>query len=126
MEPAGEQTWKLATQNLPVIDFTAWSENHPLEVRLKVARELVEGCHHTGFVYIKNHGITAPLLKEAFGWIKKFFDLEEEKKAEVSRNPDGLSFRGWVKVGGETLPPIQEEKIKGVIDYNVRILTSLY
>jgi len=30
-----------------------------------------------------------------------------------------------VKVGGEALPPVQEEKLKGVIDYNVGSSSSL-
>ncbi|KAE9370175.1 Clavaminate synthase-like protein [Stipitochalara longipes BDJ] len=95
-----------ATPDISIIDFKAWTANNSREERLKVATELVNACHPT-------------LLTEAFAWSKKFFDLDEEKKAQIARNPEGLSFGGWVKVGGEALPPVQEEKLKGVIGYNV-------
>ena len=110
-----------STPDIPIINFEAWRESGSQAERLKVAYELVDACHNTGFVYIKNHGVSPTLLAEAFAWSKKFFDLEEEKKAEAARNPNGLSFKGWVKVGGETLPPVQEEKVKGVVDYNAGI-----
>jgi isopenicillin N synthase-like dioxygenase len=117
-----QQREKAIIPDIPVVDFNAWTDNTSQEERLKVARDLVAGCHRTGFIYIKNHGVPAPLLTEAFAWTKKFFDLDEEKKAEAARNLDGLSFRGWVKVGGENIPPVQEEKVKGVVDYNVSTL----
>jgi isopenicillin N synthase-like dioxygenase len=97
----------------------------PPKKKVSVARRLVEGCHYTGFVYIKNHGVPASLPAEAFAWTKRFFDLEEEQKSQAARNPNGLSFRGWGKKGTETIPPVQKEKIKGVLDYNVRISASL-
>ena len=51
----------------------------------------MEGCNHTGFVYLKDNDVSTPLLRDAFAWAKKFFDLDEEKKAEVASIPDSLA-----------------------------------
>jgi hypothetical protein len=43
----------------------------------------------------------------------------KKKKAQARRNLDGLRFKGWAKAGGENVLPIQEEKAKGVVNYNI-------
>ncbi|KAG4437466.1 hypothetical protein IFR05_007048 [Cadophora sp. M221] len=58
---------------IPIIDFAPWTEPSSPEERQKVAHDLVEACHKTGFVYIENYGITAPMVDEAFAWSKKFY-----------------------------------------------------
>ena len=109
------------TPQIPVIDFKPWVGIATREDRLKVAIELVEGCHNTGFVYITNHGISPELLSEAFAWNKKFFDLDEEKKAQAAHPPDSMIFRGYSKIGLEMIPPREEEKVEGVLDFNVSV-----
>jgi isopenicillin N synthase-like dioxygenase len=61
-----------------------------VEHRLAVAKELADACHNAGFVFIINHGVRQKLLKEAFGWSKRLFDLKTEGKMLASR-PDGLT-----------------------------------
>lgn len=105
---------------IPMIDFSAWiTADQPLPLRLNVARELVEACHNTGFVYINNHGLSESLLSEAFSWSKKFFSLSQQEKALAAHPPGSQIFRGYSCVGHETIPPHEEDKIEGVVDYNV-------
>lgn len=106
---------------IPIIDFSTWTTgDQPLPLRLKVGKDLVEACHNTGFVYIKNHGLSESLLTEAFTWSKKFFSLSEQEKALAAHPPGSEIFRGYSRIGHETVPPHEEDKIEGVIDYNVR------
>lgn len=112
-------TSKSADDQIHIIDFKPWVDQEPREARLKVAKELVEAGHTLGFVYISNHGISEELVAEAFSWSKRFFDLKEEKKAQAANPPGSDVFRGWSKIGHETVPPHEEDKLEGVIDYNV-------
>jgi isopenicillin N synthase-like dioxygenase len=110
-----------------VIDFLSWTSpfNVSPEDRLETARELVEACHTTGFVYITNHGISPELLGEAFAMSKKFFDLPTEKKMTAG-NAGSQSFRGYSWPGLENSNAISDEgtKVPGtekeVVDFNVR------
>jgi hypothetical protein len=113
--------------SIPVIDFLSWTSpfNVSPEDRLETARELVEACHSTGFVYITNHGIAPELLGEAFAMSKKFFDLPTEQKMKAG-NKGSQSFRGYSWPGLESVAAISEEGTKApgsekaVVDFNVR------
>ena len=114
------------SNKLPIIDFRAWTEGSPKEDRLKVAQDLVEACHIAGFCYIRNHGISEALLAEAFGWSRKFYNLKEEEKAQAAHPPGSDIFRGYSKIGHESLPPSEDgEKKEGILDYNVGSVSSL-
>ncbi len=111
---------------IPIIDFRPWIETGSPDKRLKVARELVEACHSTGFVYLTNYGIPASIVEEAFAWNKKFFDLKEEDRASAAHPPDSLSYRGYSKLGHETVQPQEGEKLDGVPDYTVRVQLDIH
>jgi isopenicillin N synthase-like dioxygenase len=115
--------------SIPVIDFLTWTS--PFNVtagdRLETARELVEACHSTGFVYIKNHGVSPEILGEAFAMSKKYFDLPKEKKM-LAANAGAQSFRGYSWPGLENGAAISDEGTtvpgsnEGVVEFNVRII----
>ena len=113
--------------SIPVIDFLSWTSpfNVSPEDRLETARELVEACHTTGFVYITNHGISPELLGEAFAMSKKFFGLPTDKKMTAG-NAGSQSFRGYSWPGLENTSAVSDEgtKVPGtekeIVDFNVR------
>ncbi|KAG4438374.1 hypothetical protein IFR05_006136 [Cadophora sp. M221] len=102
---------------IPIIDFKPWSELSSPKERLQVAHELVEACHSTGFVYIKNYGIPASMVDEAFKWSKKFYDLKEEDRASAAHPHGSMIYRGYSKLGHETVQAIEGEKFEGVPDF---------
>ena len=111
--------------SIPVIDFSAWTSSPEASSpqRRAVARELVAACHHTGFVYIKNHGISDQLLEEAFDWAHKFFDLPTEQKMQARHAEGSASFRGFSWPGLEKTSALSEDPTftnQEAIDYTVR------
>lgn len=89
---------------LPIIDFTPWSSEESSAQRLEVARELVEACRKTGFVYISNHGVAPSLVKDAFAWSKRFFNLPFEEKMQAEHKQESGIFRGYNPPGNQRVP----------------------
>jgi hypothetical protein len=47
---------------IPIIDLTKlWGD---LQARKKLAQEILWACENTGFFYVKNHGISKPLVDQ--------------------------------------------------------------
>lgn len=107
-----------------IIDFSTWSSSDTRSSdRKATARELVKACHHSGFVYIRNHGVPAELLNEAFKWSKRFFDLPTELKKKLQHPKGSMAFRGYTWPGTEKVSAISDEKVldgQDVVDFNVR------
>lgn len=91
-------------QSLPTIDFSAWTSTSSPARRLEVARELVEACRRTGFVYLTNHGVDPLLVKDAFVWSKQFFELSLEEKTQAERDRSTAIFRGYNAPGLQRVP----------------------
>jgi len=110
---------EVADSGIPIIDFARWTPDAKPEERVAIANELVEACRRVGFVYVINHGVSPELLKEAFGWSKKLFDLKQEEKLQAP-HPDGFAVHR-----GYSWPGL--EKVSQVItkDDNPDIATSL-
>jgi len=82
--------------SLPLIDLSKFTSQDATQAdRLTVARELVEACHTTGFVYITNHGISPELLAKIFAYSKSFFALTTEQKMQAKHPEGSMSFRGY-------------------------------
>jgi isopenicillin N synthase-like dioxygenase len=115
-----------ATSSLPIVDFSVWtSEGTPLE-RLTIAKELVTACHETGFVHIRNHGVSQRTLDSAFAWTKKFFDKSHEKKMEAEKPSESIAFRGYIRQGVQKAVQVLDgdkeavQNLRTVPDFNVR------
>lgn len=92
--------------DLPIIDFAKWKTSSTEEERYAIGRKLADACHNVGFVYIINHGVTAELLEEAFGWSKRLFDLTMEEKM-LAPHPDGPNVhRGYSYPGLEKVSQV--------------------
>jgi isopenicillin N synthase-like dioxygenase len=80
-----------AAKELPVIDFSPYTDGRDLGERKRVARALHDACTDTGFFYLIGHGIAASELDVAHDWGHIFFELPHEEKAKC----------GWTPVGGK-------------------------
>jgi hypothetical protein len=79
-------------QSIPTIDIS--NIDGSLDERRAIAEQVRQACMNVGFFYVKNHGIAEHVLDEAFGLLKRFFDLPKETKmtAHVQKNP---AIRGY-------------------------------
>ena len=121
---------EMLNTNIPVIDFSTWtSPDASASQRLATACNLVAMCHHTGFVYITNHGISSEILDEAFTLTATFSNLPVEKKMEAGRHGSPkvtTALRGWSWPGLEKVPPLSDDNqtkaslVPNVINYTVR------
>jgi len=73
-----------------------------------LARVLSECFHDIGFVYVKNHGISEDVIRDAMQASIDFFNLEEEEKS-VSRK--GSEYQGWVEQGREIFDQDEDGKV---------------
>jgi isopenicillin N synthase-like dioxygenase len=60
-----------------------------------MAKDLVQACHETGFVYITNHGIPPELLNKAFALSKSFYALPQDQKLQAGHSEGSTAFRGY-------------------------------
>ncbi len=80
-----------AVEKLPVIDFSAYTEDRGLDERKRVARALHDACTDTGFFYLTGHGIAPSEIEVAHEWGHIFFELPRAEKAKC----------GWTPAGGK-------------------------
>jgi len=76
-------------KTIPVIDFSAYSQDGALEERKRVARALHDTCIDTGFFYLAHHGISEAELTLAHDWGRQFFELPRDVKAACNFTPVG-------------------------------------
>ena len=97
-----------SAQELPVIDFAAYTGDGDIEARRRVARQLRAACTDTGFFYLVHHGISASELDLAHDWGQLFFELPlaEKQRLDKSRH---FARQGWMPVGG-TNPEANPDK----------------
>lgn len=76
------------------------ADYHRPELRTEFCEQLFEGLKYYGFIILKDHGISAELLDQAYDLTEKFFALEESDKSVYS-NADMFYQRGYVPFGQE-------------------------
>jgi isopenicillin N synthase-like dioxygenase len=122
---------------IPIVDFGAFSNGDPA-TRSHIAAELTTACRRVGFVYIRNHGIPAALLEEAFAWSQRLFNLSREQKmlAPHPPGPDvhrGYSWPGLEKVsqyihaagdGDDAEAQRMGEELRKIEDYKVPFICA--
>jgi isopenicillin N synthase-like dioxygenase len=106
-----------AKTQIPLIDFFSFiSPNASPSDRLAVAKELVSACHTAGFAYIKNHGLSPSLLKDAFEVAKQFYDLPQNEKMLIKIPEDSKSLHGYSWPGREKASKQNNESYQGEVD----------
>lgn len=88
-----------ALQTVPIIDFTAYTEDGSLEERKRVAHALRTACTDTGFFYLAHHGISQAEFDVAHAWGRMFFELPQTEKAKLDKSRHPVR-QGWMPVGG--------------------------
>ncbi|PHH92044.1 hypothetical protein CDD83_9162 [Cordyceps sp. RAO-2017] len=85
---------------IPVVDL-APLESGDADKLAGTARELYQAFKNVGFAYVKNHGVSAEEVEEAFAWSRKFFDLPQSVKNKAPHPPYGWHHRGYSGIGLE-------------------------
>jgi len=80
----------MSETSINVIDLKAWTkqDNHLTtpEARQDVVDAVGEACRDIGFFAIRNHGVNASVMKEAWTASQEFFDLPIESKLKAKTN----------------------------------------
>lgn len=75
----------------------------------RIAAEIHSACSDEGFFFVTNTGIPASLVQRAFDYSNLFFRLSQEEKKSLCP-VDGISDRGYSRLGEETLDPKVQKK----------------
>jgi isopenicillin N synthase-like dioxygenase len=84
---------------IPSVDLSLFTEG-TAEDKARFVQELGKAYEETGFVAVKNHGISDDLLSELYAQVQAFFNLPEETK--LNYEIEGISGqRGYTSFGKE-------------------------
>jgi len=95
---------------IPVIDFSSFLEADRL-AQQQTAQQVYHACHHIGFLYAKNFGLSPELVQQMFQQAAAFFNQSEAVKQQVAW-ADPLSNRGYIGITRERLDPRQPGDLK--------------
>src|ERR1700691_4213818 len=99
--PSALEAARVSAASLPVIDISGLSSQNAAD-RRAVGVQLRSACLDKGFFYIKNHGVSEPLVDDVFKEAAAFFALPPEHKAEVDKAKSKVN-RGYEPLQGQTL-----------------------
>jgi isopenicillin N synthase-like dioxygenase len=86
-------------ETIPSLDLADFNSGDPYK-KLHFVEKIGKGFEETGFVAIKNHGLSDELTNQLYATIKKFFDLPEEIKRKYEI-PGLFGQRGYTSKGKE-------------------------
>lgn len=87
------------SQSLPVIDVAPlFREGLDVDHSVEAIRR---ACSHSGFFYIRGHGVSDALQARLDSLSRDFFELEDEIKQEIRMSRGGRAWRGYFGVGEE-------------------------
>jgi isopenicillin N synthase-like dioxygenase len=89
-----------------LIDFGQFLSNDPA-AKHSTAKAVLEGFQSTGFVYLKNHGISPSTISTVFANSAKFFDRPQDQKDALAWY-SAAANRGYVAQGREKLVVLEE------------------
>ena len=86
--------------SLPIIDLSLLSGTE--QQRQALTSSLTEACLHTGFFYIREHGIPPELIDQVFRESQALFNLPKEHKQAIHK-AHSRANRGYESMRGQTL-----------------------
>ena len=89
-----------APAEIPVIDLAGLAGGAPDAAVAAIAAQIREAALGTGFFYVRNHGVPADAVRDAFEANRRFHAMPLEEKEKVRRNQ---WHRGYSPVGASTL-----------------------
>jgi isopenicillin N synthase-like dioxygenase len=105
----------MSREKIPLVDIAPLIESASKNSKAldQTVRQIDEALHHTGFLYIKNHGVSEDLQKRILALSKNFFAETESFKMQIAMKNSGKAWRGYFPVAGELTSgkPDQKEGI---------------
>lgn len=98
---------------LPVIDLAGLIDGSNPKT---VAGEIRWALANAGFMYVKNHGVDAAVVENAFERTRAFFDLGEDEKKKLHISNSGEALRGYIEPFGENTDPGKTKDLKECFD----------
>jgi isopenicillin N synthase-like dioxygenase len=86
-------------EQIPVVDVRAFTEGAPSD-QSEFVRRFGDGLSRFGFVTLDHHGVSAPLVREAFAAVESLFALPLDEKLRCVV-PGSEGNRGYVPFGAE-------------------------
>ncbi|XP_078694048.1 uncharacterized protein LOC144923418 isoform X1 [Branchiostoma floridae x Branchiostoma belcheri] len=122
--------WDTAPEDhghIPIIDFSPYSllKGAVDEDQLQpLASRLVQAFSTVGFVYLRNHGIPAALVSQAFDSSSRFFELPEEVKTKYTLPLEKAMSHGWLHLERERVTTKRPPGIKECYDVRPQVATE--
>lgn len=138
MAQAFPQDYKLPRQ-IPTVDISPFfTQDAPIDERLKSAKLFVEALHGFGFAKVTGHGLSTDEVSEALGWVQKLFGLPYDEKMKAPHPPGPMPHRGYSGIGKEKVYSQEDidthaandqtnvnQQLRKVSDYKVSIPSSI-
>jgi isopenicillin N synthase-like dioxygenase len=90
-----------SVRELPVIDISPLLTGTTGPGKHAVAAAIGAACRDSGFFYVSGHGVPPGLVERLDLASRRFFELPEEVKSEISMDKGGRAWRGFFPVGDE-------------------------
>ena len=108
------ETISVSFDEIPVVDIGPLLDDSDPQ---SVADQLADICQNIGFLYIKNHGISAELISSVYAQAEAFFGRPLEEKKKVGIEHSGKTLRGYIAAYGENVDPRYTRDTKECFDY---------
>jgi len=102
MHPPTMNEAAIASPALPIIDLSDFEQD--AESRRAIAQQIDLACRHTGFFYVRGHGLPQTQLEALFEQCHAFFALPLKQK-QAAAWTSAQSNRGYGQLGRERLNP---------------------
>ncbi|UZJ56447.1 hypothetical protein CBS101457_005767 [Exobasidium rhododendri] len=97
------------TTNIPIIDFAPFlTSSTSDDARQEISRQVVQAFKTSGFIYLKNHGLSREEVSTVFEASKRFFALPFSIKERLAWK-DPRANRGYVAQGRERVTDSTDE-----------------
>ncbi len=104
---------------IPVIDLEPWFAGNA-RAKLEAAQTVNTTCRDIGFMYVRNHGVSQPLVDEIFRQARRFFALPDEEKRQIHYEKSGR-HRGYIPMRAESSDPAAKGDLKEAFDFGLEL-----
>ena len=104
---------RVPLDQIPVIDLGPTLSG---KGKQKMAKGIHAALANIGFMYIRNHGVSAELLDAAYRVSAEFFDLPQDQKDALHIHQSGVALHGYTPLFGENNDPGRTVDYKEIFD----------
>lgn len=109
----GLRAARAAFDRIPVIDLAPLTGAGD---RARMARDIRWALTHTGFMYVRNHGVGDAREQAAFDAVRALFDLPQADKDAAHIRHSGVAMHGYTGLYGENADPGRTRDYKEIFD----------